>query len=218
MSFTKYEIRLCQSCGLRYPLVENHPFGERCPGCLGTTKPVSAHRIDHQPASLAIEPKARLEALLDNIRSAWNVGSIFRTADGLGVSKLHLCGITPTPENVSVTKTSLGAEESVLWEYSRNALETANRLKTKGCTLIALEQDVRAKALEDLSPSRNIATSLRSPQDGNPVLILGNEVTGVDPNLLDLCDQIIHIPMLGVKRSLNVEVAFGIAAYRLLQV
>jgi tRNA G18 (ribose-2'-O)-methylase SpoU len=215
MAVTKYEIRLCQSCGLRYPLVENHPFGERCPSCLGSTKSILTHRIDRKTASLANKSKIRLEALLDNLRSAWNVGSIFRTADGLGVGKLHLCGITPTPENESVTKTSLGAEETVEWEYARNALETAQQLKIAGYKLIALEQDERSMALGDPPPSEDNATSLCSAQGDMLVLIVGNEITGIDPDLLNICDLILHIPMMGVKRSLNVEVAFGIAAFHL---
>jgi len=207
MTATKYEIRLCQSCGLRYPLVENHPFGERCPICLGNTDTVLTHPITPEPASLPIETNLHLEALLDNIRSAWNVGSIFRTADGLGVSKLYLCGITPTPENDSIYKTSLGAEETVAWEYAPNALELAIRLKVTGCILIALERDERAV------PVAGVSVALR---DKRQVLVIGNEVSGVDPEILELCDQIVHIPMQGKKRSFNVEVAFGIAAYSLL--
>jgi 23S rRNA (guanosine2251-2'-O)-methyltransferase len=162
---------------------------------------------------LAIESGIRLEALLDNIRSAWNVGSIFRTADGLGVSKLYLCGITPTPGNEAVRKTSLGAEETVAWEYSRNALETAKKLKGEGYRVIALEQDKRSIPIDTLVPERSAAQS--KGMLTKDVLILGNEVSGVDPGLLDLCDRIVHIPMRGHKRSFNVEVAFAIAAYTL---
>jgi len=176
---------------------------------------VSTHRLDPKPASLAVESKILLEVLLDNIRSAWNVGSIFRTADGLGINKLHLCGITPTPENEALTKTSLGAEKTVTWEYTRNAVERAKRSKVDGYWLIALEQDERAIALGHSSIKEN-ATSLISAQIAKIVLIVGNEVTGVDTALLDICDQIIYIPMKGTKSSFNVEVAFGIAAYQLL--
>lgn len=216
MTDITYEIRLCQSCGLRYPLVENHPFGERCPNCLGDTKAILTRPLTPEPASLPNESDLRLEALLDNVRSAWNVGSIFRTADGLGVSKLHLCGITPTPESETVTKTSLHAEKIVIWEYSRNALETAKKLKREGFKLIALEKDERAIPIGDLLPSPAPPAG-RSAQGGAAVLILGNEVTGVDLTLLDLCHQIVYIPMKGRKRSLNVEVAFGIAAFHLAQ-
>jgi len=203
-----YEIRLCSSCGLRYPLVEDHPFGTRCPSCLGETECVRREQHGHESPNIRDKRSkgSGLGVLLDNIRSAWNVGAIFRTADGLGASKLYLCGITPTPENDSVRKISLGAEESLAWEYFRDGRRTAMKLKAEGCGLIALEQDVRAVSLEN--------SQIVDSQ--TPVLILGNEVTGVDPDVLDLCDQIVHIPMAGQKNSFNVEVAFGIAAYQLL--
>ena len=210
MTATSYEIRLCQNCGLRYPLTEGHPFGKRCPSCLGETQVALKRTILPLPkVEDEFGVRNKFSALLDNIRSAWNVGSIFRTADGLGIEKLYLCGITPTPENESVAKTALGAEDAVTWEHSNNALETANQLKADGHTLIALEQDERATVLGDPS------TSLRFAQGDKLILIVGNEVTGVDSDLLDLCDYIIHIPMHGRKRSFNVEVAFAIAAYAL---
>jgi tRNA G18 (ribose-2'-O)-methylase SpoU len=207
MKATYFEIRLCQNCGLRYPLTEGHPFGLRCPSCLGETQVVLKRSFKDSPLPEGAEPKVMkgTSALLDNLRSAWNVGSIFRTADGLGIHKLYLCGITPTPENEAVTKTSLGAEEMVPWEYSRNALETASKLKREGYTLIGLEQDPRALPIGQLT----------FPDSQSKILIAGNEVTGVDPDLLDLCDYIFHIPMYGQKRSLNVEVALAIAVYSL---
>jgi tRNA G18 (ribose-2'-O)-methylase SpoU len=207
MSADFYEIRQCPNCGLRYPLTADHPFGERCPSCLGETQVVLKRVLTSSftRKKSGVSETFHLSILLDNIRSIWNVGSIFRTADGLGISKLYLCGITPTPENKAIRKTSLGAERNVAWEYSRNALETAKRLKTDGIILIALEHDVRAKTLETIDE-----LSLQ-----NTALILGNEVTGVDPELLDLSDQIVHIPMKGQKSSFNVEVAFAIAVYAL---
>ena len=203
-----YEIRQCPTCGLRYPLTANHPFGERCPSCLGETRVVLKRTFPHHPIGemSGVKGEFHLSILLDNIRSVWNVGSIFRTADGLGINKLYLCGITPTPENESMHKTSLGAENSIGWGYQRNALETAKRLKAEGYTLIALEQDSRANPLDSFE-----AASLQKA-----VLIIGNEVTGVDPDILNLCDHIIHIPMHGQKQSLNVEAAFAIAAFTLL--
>jgi 23S rRNA (guanosine2251-2'-O)-methyltransferase len=212
MTATYYEIRLCQNCGLRYPLIEDHPFGARCPVCLGKTQAVLKYEFKNPSLSFGERAGVRdssplFAALLDNIRSAWNVGAIFRTADGLGIDKLYLCGITPTPDSEAVRKTSLGAEEAVVWEYSRDALETVNKLKDESHKFIVLEQDNRAIPLTDYQ-------SL-NPDSKIPILIVGNEVTGVDPELLDICDQIIHIPMLGQKRSLNVEVAFGIAAFQL---
>ncbi|MBN1453430.1 MAG: RNA methyltransferase [Anaerolineales bacterium] len=179
-------------------------------------------QITPETATPANEPEIQLEALLDNIRSAWNVGSIFRTADGLGVSKLYLCGITPTPDNEAVRKTSLGAEETVAWEYSRNALETAKKLKDEDYRLIALEQDPRAMPITALLPELSTVQSKGENEQrvmkSKDVLILGNEVTGVDPGLLDLCDQVVHIPMRGHKRSFNVEVAFAIAVFQLSRV
>jgi len=159
--------------------------------------------MEQPPQYAPVMQKKSVSALLDNLRSAWNVGSIFRSADGLGIKTLYLCGITPTPTNRSVLKTALGAEKSVAWEYSNNALETAKILKAEGYRMVALEQDERAISLEERKRGDTLAT----------ILVVGNEVTGVDPALLDLCDQILHIPMRGSKRSFNVEVAFAIAAY-----
>jgi tRNA G18 (ribose-2'-O)-methylase SpoU len=146
-----------------------------------------------------------VEGLLDNLRSAWNVGAIFRTADAFGVRRLHLCGVTPTPENRSVAKTALGADKTVAWTSSKNALTTARELQAGGAFLCALEQDERAVSTTDFITDKRMGTDLEPI-----VLIVGNEVSGVDPGLLDLCDQILYIPMHGQKRSLNVEVAFGV--------
>ena len=198
-----FEIRVCENpvCGLRYPLTRGHPFGERCPICLGSTTAVLSRHFSTEPPTITSEPGIHFEALLDNIRSAWNVGAIFRTADGLGVDKLHLCGITPTPDHPSVAKTALGATSSVPWNYTRNALLEAQEIISLGGHLWSLEQDSRAVSLYETFK-----------WDGKPItLVVGNEVSGVDPALLDLSERIVFIPMLGKKRSLNVEVAFGVA-------
>jgi tRNA G18 (ribose-2'-O)-methylase SpoU len=152
--------------------------------------------------------RGELTVLLDNIRSAWNVGSIFRSADGFGFTHAYLCGITPTPENEAVTKTSLGAEDSVTWSYHKDAVKLVMGLKKEGWRVLALEADERSVSIND-------ASSARSSQ--REVLIAGNEVTGVDPELLDLCDEIFYIPMCGEKKSFNVGIAFGITAYALNQ-
>ena len=212
MSPSFYQIRQCENaaCGLRYPLTAGHPFGERCPLCMGPTRvelqrPLNADEPFSPPAadSAAHKKEKRIEALLDNVRSAWNVGAIFRTADAFGVQHIHLCGITPTPSNSSVAKTALGADRTIPWTISRNALVTAQTLKAQGRLLWALEQDERAGSIYDL----HLGELPLSPL----TLIVGNEVCGVDPALLDLCDKILYIPMRGQKRSLNVEVAFGVA-------
>ncbi len=199
-----YQIRECENpaCLLRYPLVEAHPFGERCPLCLGPTQAALERPLHKESAKVPESTDSPpLEALLDNVRSAWNVGAIFRTSDGLGVAKLHLCGITPTPENQSVAKTALGADQIIPWTQARNALSLAEKLLAEGVRLWALEQDERAIP---------VSTGWETDQR-RIVLIVGNEVTGVDPALLDLCERIVFIPMQGQKRSLNVEVAFGVA-------
>ena len=208
MSSDFYQIRLCPACGLRYPIVEDHPFGTRCPVCLGETQLILKHKLPiHQGKRLkTASGKGIRIALLDNVRSAWNVGSIFRTADGLGLEKLYLCGITPTPESEAVRKTSLRAEISITWEYTPNALETVNKLKSEGHIIIALEQDSRATPISQLQISGSQI----------PILIIGNEVTGVDPNLLDICDRIVYIPLRGSGRSFNVGIAFAIAVSQMI--
>lgn len=207
-----YSMRECQNpaCGLRYPLVEGHPFGERCPLCLGPTRATLTRTLDPEPMPPLNRPEPWLEALLDNVRSAWNVGAIFRTADGLGIGHLHLCGITPTPDNKDVRKTALGAEDDVDWSHDRNAIHAARALIEQGAILWALEQDARSVVLAETNMGADVKADKRI------VLVVGNEVTGVDPALLDLCERVVHIPMQGSKRSLNVEVAFGIAAWALL--
>lgn len=145
-----------------------------------------------------------LAVLLDNIRSAWNVGSIFRSADGFGFTHAYLCGITPTPEHDAVKKTSLGAENFVTWSYHKDAVRLVKGLKLEGWKVAALEEHERATPISQITESQfSIPT----------ILIVGSEVTGVDPELLDLADQIYYIPMYGQKRSFNVAVAFGVASF-----
>lgn len=143
--------------------------------------------------------------LLDNIRSAWNVGSIFRSADGFGFDHVYLCGITPTPENEAVAKTSLGAEDAIPWSHHKDAVKLATALKQEGWQILALEEGEGAKELRQ-----------RARVEASTVLIVGSEVTGVDPDLLALCDEILEIPMRGKKRSFNVAIAFSVAAFALI--
>jgi tRNA G18 (ribose-2'-O)-methylase SpoU len=225
MPDNSYEIRVCESCGLRYPLVRSHPFGTRCPACLGDTRIVLSRQLETEPdadvrgpggknampaaskVGLKEERGKNLAVLLDNIRSAWNVGSILRSADGFGFTHAYLCGITPTADNEVVTKTSLGAEDTVPWSYHKDAVRLVKGLKAEGWKVYALEDDPRSLPISQFTESR-----FPDPV----VLIVGNELTGVDPELLDLSDRILYIPMLGEKRSFNVAIAFGIAAYALL--
>lgn len=205
MPIQTYEIRACLSCGLRYPLLTDHAFGTRCPICMGETRVILSRELVTEPTRsrpVAFDPtNSRKAVLLDNIRSAWNVGSIFRSADGFGFRHIYVCGITPSPENEAVTKTSLGAEDSVPWSYHKDAVKLVKGLRKEGWRILALEEHARA---------RNLDADL---QIENAVLIVGNEITGVDPELLDLCDEVLQIPMRGDKKSFNVAVAFAIAAY-----
>jgi 23S rRNA (guanosine2251-2'-O)-methyltransferase len=146
-------------------------------------------------------------AVLEDIRSLWNVGSMFRTADATGIGELILTGITGSPPRREIAKTSLGAEGHVAWRYFGHALDILPALKAEGIVVLALEKCERSMPLlriaEEIEPGRKIA------------LVLGNEVTGVSPETLAACDLIAGLPMRGVKESLNVAVAFGVAAYAL---
>ncbi len=196
------------ACKLRFPATQGHPHWNRCPACRSTIHLVATRENSiEKDMPLTGQFQWQVAALLDNIRSAWNVGSIFRTADGVGINKLYLCGITPSPENSKVAKTALGAQFSLPWEKSNNAVLLANRLKSKGILLWALEDLPGAQPLFDLE-----AEIPNSPL----LLIVGNEISGIDPGLIELCDKVLSIPMLGKKRSYNVAVAFGIATSFLL--
>jgi len=208
MSDLTFEMRVCNSCGLRYPLQQGHAFGERCPHCLGETQVLTSKviREEERVIEKSFSKKTGIRAvLLDNIRSAWNVGSILRSADGFGFDHAYLCGITPTPDNESVTKTSLGAEEYLPWSHHKDAVRLIAGLKREGWQVIALEEGFGAK---------DIRRAKRSAAEKS-VLLLGSEVTGVDPDLLDMSDEMYAIPMLGQKRSLNVAIAFSVAAFAL---
>ncbi len=148
--------------------------------------------------------------LAHNIRSLLNVGSIFRTSDSLGVTKLYLSGYTATPEsNHKLIKTSLGAEQSVPWEYGKSAKRLVDKLKKdhSGIKIVGLENNILGKKVFQ-SPAYKPKFPL--------LLVLGEETNGIPKSLRELCDEFIEIPMYGQKESLNVSVAFGIAAYGLI--
>jgi tRNA G18 (ribose-2'-O)-methylase SpoU len=148
-------------------------------------------------------PGCPVTVLLDDIRSLHNVGSIFRSADGAHVEQLFLCGITGTPPRNEIRKTSLGAEESIPWTYYKNAVEAIHKLKANGYQIIALEQTTHSF---DYS-----SVEYRFPL----CLIIGHEFNGIQDHLLELVDYAVDIPMYGIKQSLNVSVAFGIAIYEI---
>jgi 23S rRNA (guanosine2251-2'-O)-methyltransferase len=144
-------------------------------------------------------------AILDNIRSLYNVGSIFRTADAAGVERLILCGITAAPPHPSLRKTALGADERVAWEQSRNGVAALARLRLAGYRVAAIETGESSVDLFDWTPEFPLA------------VVFGNEVDGVSPALLEMCDVRVRIPMHGIKRSLNVATAAGVVFYELVR-
>lgn len=145
----------------------------------------------------------KLIIILNNIRSRENVGSIFRTADAAGVNKVYLCGITPTPPHEKISKTALGAETYVPWEYHKQTWRLLASLKKEGINIVALEQ---AKGSVDL---------FKFKSQPMLALVVGNEVKGLSPQILKYCDKKVFIPMHGKKESLNVSVAAGIALFQL---
>lgn len=142
--------------------------------------------------------------VLDNIRSLYNVGSIFRTADAVRLGKLYLTGITGCPPRKEIDKTALGAVETVPWEYRTDALSLIRELKEQGTHMVVLEHTSESVPYTQFKPRYPVC------------LIVGNEVFGVQDNLVDLADTALEIPMYGNKQSLNVTIAFGIVIYHLL--
>lgn len=149
----------------------------------------------------------KIFVICHNIRSRHNVGSIFRTADGAGVSKIFLCGITPVPPHPNIEKVSLGAEKFVPWEKRKETWRVINELKKAGFEIIALEQSKKSISLERTDNGCRFNKKI--------ALVLGNEVKGLSESILKRADKIIQIPMFGKKESLNVATAFGVAIYKL---
>lgn len=195
---------------------------EPCPGCgqVITVVPI-ALRENAARERAAVERAGRGEGpgrctmpvavVLENIRSLWNVGSIFRTADAAGVEELWLVGITGRPPREEISKTALGAEEMVRWREAATALEAVESLREGGRLVIALER---------LPVRRQTGTGTSVPLAGADIrfpcaLLLGNEVAGLSAEALAAADIVCHIPMHGVKSSLNVAVAAGVALYEL---
>lgn len=144
--------------------------------------------------------------LVHNVRSLYNVGAIFRTADAAAVEKIYLCGYTGTPPRKEIDKTALGSTESVPWEYVADIKEVIRKLKNDGYQISALEITTNSKRFSDLKPV-----------DFPLAFIIGNEITGVDNDVLELCDFSLEIPQFGIKQSINVAVAFGIGIYGVIE-
>ncbi|MFA6528245.1 MAG: RNA methyltransferase [Candidatus Gracilibacteria bacterium] len=142
-----------------------------------------------------------ISVVLDSIRSLHNLGSIFRTCDGAGVSKVYLCGITGQPTDPKVAKTALGAEKTIPYEYKKHALTVVKDLKKQGYEVVSLELAKGSKRFDQVKYSPKTC------------FVIGNEVTGIRKSILKESDNVVFIPMYGEKESLNVSVAFGIGIY-----
>ena len=158
--------------------------------------------------------KLPVYVLLNSIRSSYNVGSIFRTSDGVMIEKLYLCGYTPYPPNSDlvggnkdILKTSLGSTESVKWEYAKDPKEVILKLKNDGIKICALELTDSSKPFYEINKN-----------EFPLCLVVGNEISGVPNEILDLCDYSVEIPQFGIKQSLNVSVAYGITIFKLREV
>jgi len=158
------------------------------------------------------ENKNRVFLILDNIRSVYNVGAIFRTADALGISKIYLCGYTPTPidrfgrERKDFIKSALGAEKTVDWESRKKTEDLLEELKNKNIFLAAVEQSKNSLDYKKFKAELPIA------------FIFGNEVLGISEEILKKCDVVLEIPMRGKKESLNISVSLGVALFRVLDI
>ncbi len=155
------------------------------------------------PEEFKKSEKHQIIAVLDNVRSLHNVGSVFRTADAFSLRGVMLCGITATPPHNEIHKTALGAEDAVEWQYFENTIEAVHALKQQGYTIVGIEQVDKSIQLTDFHPKPDAAYAL----------IFGNEVKGVQQSVIDLCDFCIEIPQYGTKHSLNVSVSAGIVLW-----
>ena len=141
--------------------------------------------------------------VLDNIRSMSNIGSIFRTSDAFKVESIHLCGITSKPPHREIRKTALGATESVAWQYFTNTMDSIQELKKNGYQIISIEQVKNSTMLQDYQPNSNQKIAL----------VVGNEVNGVEQEVIDASDLCLEIPQYGTKHSLNVSISAGLVIW-----
>lgn len=149
--------------------------------------------------------KIPITILLENIRSAHNIGSVFRTADSFLINEIILCGISAQPPNKDIRKTALGSSESVEWKYEKNIEVAIQKLKDEGNKIISVEQTTNSISLENFEPSNN----------SKYAIIFGNEVNGIEQRTIDLSDMAIEIPQYGTKHSLNISVAAGIIIWNI---
>ncbi len=197
------------ACRLRFPNDLSVRQITTCPHCHAKMEPVGNPYSNFQHAAeTSGNFTGKISLLLDNLRSAENVGSILRTADGAGVAHVYCCGTTPIPLHPRVHKASLHAEESIPWSYHPNGLLLAAELISNGSFLVGVESTMASHSLFKTHPEDWRQSDL--------VLVYGNEISGIDPQILEICQFQLHIPMSGVKSSLNVAVSAGITIYWLL--
>ncbi len=153
----------------------------------------------------AAQPKMAVTVVLDNIRSLQNVGAFFRTCDAFAAERIMLCGITATPPNRDIHKTALGAELTVEWSHYPTTVECVTQLKTEGYKIVAIEQVEGAVMLNDF----------RCVEGEKYAIVMGNEVMGVEQEVVDMCDASIESPQVGTKHSINVSVAGGVVLWNL---
>ncbi|MCC6153449.1 MAG: RNA methyltransferase [Candidatus Hydrogenedentes bacterium] len=168
-----------------------------------TTREPHYLKIPH--TELPSLPRNPIHVVLDNLRSAFNVGSIFRTADAGAVAHMHLCGMTSYPPNKKLEKTALGAHDYVPWTHHANVREAIDALNADGITCIAIE------AIEGATPH------IEFPWPRPVAIVFGNEVTGIAPETIDRCAGIVQIPMHGYKNTINVATAYGVIQYEILR-
>lgn len=150
-------------------------------------------------------PDSGIEIILDNIRSAHNVGSVFRSADSFKADKVWLCGICATPPSAEIHKSALGAEFSVEWGYEKDTLSLVKRLKEEGYTVLSVEQTVNSVMLDKFKPETGRKYAL----------VFGNEVDGVQQEVVEASDGVLEIPQYGTKHSLNISVSAGIVLWHI---
>lgn len=167
-------------------------------------------------------PDSGIVVVLDNVRSAHNVGSVFRTSDSFKVDKVFLCGICPVPPSAEIHKSGLGAEDSVGWEHCEDTMVAVERLRNEGYTIVSVEQTVNSVKLDRFRPySTQECAAGTSNEDIDPIppkkyaLIFGNEVDGVSQEVVDASDFSLEIPQFGMKHSLNISVSAGVVLWHL---
>ncbi len=150
-------------------------------------------------------PKSRLIVILDDVRSLNNIGSVFRTCDAFLIEKIYLCGITAKPPHKDIQKTALGSTDSLSWDYVKNIMVLIERLKTENVKIVSIEQADNARMLHDFMPEK----------ENTYAIVFGNEVKGVQQEVVSASDVVVEIPQFGTKHSLNISVSAGVVIWDL---